>query len=174
MWIMFGIGILCLVLFFMMSSRDMDKLDAFKKSNSSLYQKYQGAFDSQPGDFSMVKMAIETIEERLLPGEEVRYSFAIARHQNKDMNVYILTNKRYIYYGIRLTKKDFKSIPYDKIENIEVKEKTLTQDLEVRSKEEKITVFFISAHKKHFDEFYVFLSERQLNPVESKVELVKE
>ncbi|MDF9599115.1 hypothetical protein P7D15_01625 [Bacillus cereus] len=60
------------------------------------------------------------------------------------------------------------------IENIEVAEKTLPKELEVKSKEEKIKVIFISTHKKHFAEFYVFLSERQLNPVEQKVELVKE
>ncbi|KAB7656913.1 hypothetical protein GBN78_11020, partial [Bacillus sp. B2-WWTP-C-10-Post-4] len=68
------------------------------------------------------------------------------------------------YYGIRLTKKAFKSIPYNKIESVDVKEKALVTELEVKSKEEKIDVFFGSYHKKYFDEFYIFLTEKQLNP----------
>ncbi|MEC3272763.1 MULTISPECIES: hypothetical protein [Bacillus cereus group] len=62
MWIVLGLFIVCIVLFLMMSNWDMNKLDAFKKSNLSFYQKYQGAFDSQPGDFTMVKMAFETVD----------------------------------------------------------------------------------------------------------------
>ncbi|MFJ8528474.1 PH domain-containing protein [Bacillus sp. NPDC094106] len=173
MWIAIVLFIACLVLFLMMSNRDMNKLVTFKEKNPDVYQKYKGAFDSQPGDFSMVKMAIDTVEERLLPGEEIRYSFARPRYQNKDINVYILTSKRYIYYGIRLTKKDFKSIPYDKMENIDITDKAMATELDVKSKEEKIHVSFVSVHKNYFDEFYVFLSEKQLNPSETKVELTK-
>lgn len=50
MWIVLRLFIVCIVLFLI------------KKSNLSFYQKYQGAFDSQPGDFTMVKMAFETVD----------------------------------------------------------------------------------------------------------------
>ncbi|WP_025148445.1 PH domain-containing protein [Bacillus sp. H1a] len=166
MWTFFiivGLGAACIILFLMMSNHDMNKLDVFKKENPEVYEKYKGAFDSQPGDFSMVKLSVESVESRLLPEETICYSFAQPRYQNKDMNVYILTDKRYIYYGIRLTKKAFKSIPYNKIESVDVKEKALVTELEVKSKEEKIDVFFGSYHKKYFDEFYIFLTEKQLN-----------
>lgn len=167
MWTFFiilGLGVACIILFLMMSNHDMNKLDVFKKENPEMYEKYKGAFDSQPGDFSMVKLSVESVESRLLPEETICYSFAQPRYQNKDMNVYVLTDKRYIYYGIRLTKKAFKSIPYNKIESVDVKEKAFVTELEVKSKEEKIDVFFGSYHKKYFDEFYIFLTEKQLNP----------
>jgi hypothetical protein len=164
-FIILGLGVACIILFLMMSNHDMNKLDVFKKENPEMYEKYKGAFDSQPGDFSMVKLSVESVESRLLPEETICYSFAQPRYQNKDMNVYVLTDKRYIYYGIRLTKKAFKSIPYNKIESVDVKEKALVTELEVKSKKKRKLMCFLDPIIRNIlmSSIY-FLTEKQLNP----------
>lgn len=162
-FICIGLAVLCFAGVAMMGNRDRGKLENFKTDHSDLYTKYAEAFDSQPRDFSGVQLNVEAVESRLLPGEVIHHSYALPRFYDKDGNLFVLTNKRLIYAGFKLTQSAFKSIPYNKIENIEVSSQTLGTELEVTSKGEKIEIYFNNFDKPYLDKFYVMLTEKQLS-----------
>lgn len=161
--IILGVIIFCIFVIILLSNSESNKLDSFKNSNPELYQKYKDAFDSHPGHFTGVQLTVEMVEQILLSGETVNHSYSLPNFYDKTANLFVLTDKRLIYAGLKLTKREVKSIPYNKVENIDVLSKSLGTDLVVKSKEEKIEIFFNNFHKQYFDKFYAFLTEKQLS-----------
>lgn len=153
---------LCFFVFIMMGNKDIKRLENFKSTSSDLYEKYKDAFDSQPADFTGVQLTVESVESVLLPGEVILQSYALPRFYNKDANLFLLTDKRLIYVGIKLLKKEIKMIPYNKIENIELETKTLGTDIEITSKKEKVEIYFDNFGKEYLDKFYRTLTQKQL------------
>ncbi|MED4695823.1 PH domain-containing protein [Peribacillus frigoritolerans] len=157
------LAIFCFVMVGKMGKNDRNRLEYFKKTNTDLYNKYKDAFDSYPSDYSGVKLTVEMVESRLLPGEVIHHSYSLPRFYNKDGNLFVLTDKRLIYAAFKLSKREIKSIPYNKIENIDITSKTIGADLKVKSKEEKVEIYFNKFHQQYLNNFYEMLTEKQLN-----------
>ncbi|MFF2875492.1 PH domain-containing protein [Gottfriedia sp. NPDC057991] len=157
-----GIAALIIAVLVIMGQADRSELQQFKVNNPELYIKYKGAHDAYPGDYSGVVITRDIAEKRLLPDEKVIHSYFIARIDGYDANLYLVTNKRTLHIGSKLTKTKMKTIPHNKIENIEVNSGTLSTELVIESKEENIKIRFSAVHKSDLDGFYVYLSEQQL------------
>lgn len=109
-FICIGIAVVCFALYAMMGSNDRNKLEDFKNSNPTMYQKYKQAFDSAPSDFTGVLLTVGTIDSKLLPGEGIVHSYFLPRFYGKDSNLFLLTDKRLMYVGMKLTNTEIKTI----------------------------------------------------------------